>query len=110
MTARPILVVELPVPAGREDEWNAWYHDVHIPDVLANVPGARHSTRYRLVAGDDDVRYLVVHEFDSLTTLQSYFDSPVLAERWSDYARLWGSRAAVRRRAFEPIFDGGDRA
>ena len=109
MNARPILVVELPVPPGREDEWNRWYHEVHIPDVLANVPGALQSVRYRLAAGDDDVAYLVIHEFESEEALRTYVDAPVLARRWDEYERLWGTRRAVRRRAFVPIFELGDR-
>ena len=62
---RPIVVVELPVLKDREDEWNAWYHDVHIPGMLANVNGAVTSCRYRLLDGNEEYRYLVVHEFET---------------------------------------------
>ena len=100
----PLLVVELPTPLGREDEWNRWYHDVHIPDVLAMGVGVVESKRYRLMSGDDDVRYLVVHEFESDEALSSYVESPILEERWKEYRELWGHDKAVRRRAFTLIF------
>jgi len=110
MHARPILVVELPVPPGREIEWNAWYHDEHIPDLLASGVGAASSVRYRLLGGEDDVAYLVIHEFTSQEALERYFASTAVAGRWSEYEKRWGTRRAVRRRAFAPIFERGDRA
>lgn len=110
MHARPILIVELPVPAGREDEWNRWYHDVHIPDLLSSGVGAVNSVRYRLAGGDADVTYLVIHEFESGESLERYFASTTVAGRWDEYKRMWGTGQAVRRRAFLPIYEHGDRS
>jgi Domain of unknown function (DUF4286) len=104
MDARPILVVELPVPKGREDEWNTWYHDVHIPDVLANVDGAVTSRRYRLLDGDETYIYLVIHEFESEEQLARYYASTAVSDRWVDYDAQWGMPGHYRRRAFTPIW------
>jgi hypothetical protein len=107
--AYPILIVELPVPRGREEEWNAWYHTVHIPDVLRSVAGVMSSRRYRLVAGDNEYVYLVIHEFESSEKLLAYHGSAAVAERWADYGRQWGMPAVFRRRGFEPVWaDGSD--
>ncbi len=108
MEPLPLLVVELPVPSGREEDWNRWYHEVHIPDVLRSVDGAVRSRRYRLVAGDDTFRYLVHHEFESVEKLRHYHDSTQVNERWQDYEQQWGLPARYRRRSFEPIFALGD--
>ena len=107
MSARAILVVELPTPPGREDEWNAWYHQVHIPDVLRTVPGAIYSARYRLVAGENDVRYLVIHEFSDPSLLVEYVNSPLAESLRNEYEQAWGTKRAIRRRAFTPIFEEG---
>jgi hypothetical protein len=101
----PILIVELPVPDGRETEWNAWYEGEHIPDFLATVQGARRSTRYRVLGQPDDgIRYLVVHEFATLDALRAFADSALLHGRLDEYTRRWGQPAVYRRRAFEPVF------
>ncbi len=105
--ARPVLVVELPVPPGREDEWNQWYHESHIPDVLAKVDGALTSRRYRLLAGDDEYTYLVVHEFETEEQLRRYYDSTVVSDRWEEYHALWGIPVRFRRRAFTPVWAEG---
>jgi hypothetical protein len=105
LTALPILVVELPVPAGREAEWNSWYHDEHIPELLGLGCGAVRSVRYRHVSGEGSFRYLVVHEFASVEKLEAYRASPIIAARWEAYKHRWGIPVDPRVRAFEPIFE-----
>ena len=43
------LVYSGPADAAREAEYNEWYDDVHVPDMLG-VPGIVACTRYRLAA------------------------------------------------------------
>ena len=72
MADRFIQVVSSnPVP-GREDDFNEWYDNVHIPELLA-VPGMLSATRYTLhdaaiyhVRGGvvPEHRYMCVYELD----------------------------------------------
>jgi hypothetical protein len=45
-----------------EADWNEWYSEVHIPDLLS-VPGWLSSQRYRAISGVP--KYLTVHEIES---------------------------------------------
>jgi len=58
-----LLTVALSVPAGAEDDLQAWYTDEHIP-MLREVPGWRRIRRFRLVRGMDGAapEFLSVHE------------------------------------------------
>jgi hypothetical protein len=62
------LVFSNPV-AGLEDDYNAWYDDVHLGDVC-RVPGVQGAKRYDLVdtSGEDapppSHRYLAVYDLD----------------------------------------------
>jgi hypothetical protein len=62
------LVFSNPV-AGRDDEYNAWYDEVHLADVR-RIPGVVDAQRYELVpTGGDSAqppahRYLAVYELD----------------------------------------------
>ena len=47
LTAR-IYVLTLCGDRSRDDEWNEWYDDVHVPDILA-VDGFVSATRWKLV-------------------------------------------------------------
>ncbi|GAA1854941.1 hypothetical protein GCM10009836_38740 [Pseudonocardia ailaonensis] len=101
-----LLMVELPVPAGREEEWNTWYHEVHMPDVLANVPGVVATRRYRVLNdADHDIHYVVLHEFASLELLEAYIGSTTVADRWGEYEVLWGRPAHYRRRGLQFLLE-----
>lgn len=59
------VVLSNPVE-GREDEYNRWYTEQHLPDVL-RVPGFVAAQRFR-VAGDASGlahRYLAIYEIES---------------------------------------------
>lgn len=43
-----ILLVYTNCPAEREAEFNRWYDEVHIPDLLREVPGIEAARRYKL--------------------------------------------------------------
>ena len=66
--AKHLLVVFSEAQPGREDEYNAWYQDQHLPDVL-KVPGFRAAQRYRLqpAEGQDGAaaRYLALYEVET---------------------------------------------
>jgi hypothetical protein len=58
-------VVTAPVP-GREDEFNRWYDDTHLPEVLA-MPGFVAGQRFALTGpgATDRPRYLCVYEIET---------------------------------------------
>jgi hypothetical protein len=65
--ARYTFVVLTNPTAGKEDEFNRWYDEVHVPEVLM-VPGFTGASRLRLVPGEDPQpahRYLALYEIDS---------------------------------------------
>jgi hypothetical protein len=52
---------------GREDEFNSWYSNVHVQDVLT-VPGFRQAQRFELepdVSMPSEWRYLVIYEIET---------------------------------------------
>ncbi|CAO5244770.1 DUF4286 family protein [Frankia sp. AgKG'84/4] len=65
-----MLVQSSPVSPEREDEYNAWYDDEHIPDIL-KVPGFVGARRYRardagpINVGPAVPTYVAVYELES---------------------------------------------
>jgi uncharacterized protein (TIGR02118 family) len=49
MTKKYVFVVYTKPTPGKEEEFNRWYDEVHIPDVL-RLPGFLSATRYRYEA------------------------------------------------------------
>ena len=91
-----LVVFSNPV-AGREDEYNNWYTNQHLADVL-KVPGFLSAQRFTLGVADPGAKwkYLAIYEFESddaaatVATLVALAGSPdmVLSEalNLSDYS------------------------
>ncbi len=65
--AKAVLIVHSrPVEVSREDEFNKWYDEVHIPDVTS-VSGVVSGRRFRKAGGADDggYPYLAIYELDT---------------------------------------------
>lgn len=67
MTENMLLVLSNPVE-GREDEYNAWYDETHVPEVL-QLPGVTAAQRFRLSdtggnSAGSEHSYLAVYELD----------------------------------------------
>jgi hypothetical protein len=62
-----LLVMTKPVE-GREREYNDWYQNVHLRDVVA-IPGYQSAQRYRLLRpimpGAEKLPYLAIYEIDT---------------------------------------------
>ncbi len=70
-----LMVLSNPVP-GREAEYNQWYTNQHLSDVL-QVPGFKTAQRFSLVTADTDAnsdhhtdttsgwKYLAIYEFEA---------------------------------------------
>jgi hypothetical protein len=61
-----IYVVQMDIPADKEDEFNRVYDTQHVPNIV-NAPGVHGCTRYKLVSADVEgvARYAAVYEIDS---------------------------------------------
>ncbi len=56
-----MLVTTTPHPSLNEAEFNAWYDNIHIPELQARVRGIEAIERFRAEAGDQPPRYLAVY-------------------------------------------------
>ncbi len=70
MAEHRLIVFTEPTP-GREDEFNAWYDEVHLRDVL-EIPGFVAAQRFRLSEAQIDgageaapARYVAIYEIDA---------------------------------------------
>lgn len=62
VNAELLSIVSVDVDRAVEAEFNAWYNDVHVPEVLA-CPGWIWGSRY--VSTDGEPRYLAIYEMES---------------------------------------------
>ena len=57
------LIVHTSPADGREDEYNAWYDDVHLPEFSA-LPGVLNGRRFKVVSPDPNAKpvYAAIYE------------------------------------------------
>jgi hypothetical protein len=65
---RALLIVRSNVVPAREAEYNRWYNEVHLRDMLA-VPGVLSARRYESLL--DEPKYAAVYELESEDVLQT---------------------------------------
>jgi hypothetical protein len=94
-----LLAVALSVPAGAEDDLQAWYTDEHIP-MLLEVPGWQRIRRFRLVRGMDGPapEFLSVHELAGPQVLEQPGYRAAISTPWRD--RIVASALGRERRVF----------
>lgn len=63
-----LLMVWADVPASKEDEFNRWYNEEHVPERLA-IPGFLAGARYEAVKGGP--KHLACYELTSVAVLES---------------------------------------
>ena len=94
-----LLAVAMTVPAGAEDDVQAWYTDEHIP-MLLEVPGWGRIRRFRLVRGMDGAapELLSVHELAGPQVLEEPGYLAAISTPWRD--RVVASALRRERRVF----------
>jgi hypothetical protein len=66
MAEKYLHIVQTSPTPGREDEFNEWYENVHVPQILT-LPDFVSGQRFRLLAQDpfEGPRYLAVYEIET---------------------------------------------
>lgn len=101
--AQPIFTVFISVDSAVEQDWNNWYDECHVPEVMAASEGIESATRYLLNEGNVPHRYLAVYRFRDASSLDAFMASDALAAMGRAYDAQWGHVSARMRGAYSPI-------
>ncbi len=71
MTLPPdLLIVSATIDPQVEDQWNRWYDEEHLPEIVA-CPGFRSGQRYVATEADGARAYVTIYELDGPEALAS---------------------------------------
>ncbi len=82
MSERPLLIVQMDMAAEKEDEFNEWYNNKHIPEILA-VKGFVSGKRYKTLKGSP--KYLAVYEFENAEVIKDAMKDEEFAKAGKDF-------------------------
>lgn len=85
MVNRIIQIVASQSVTEKEDEFNRWYSEVHLP-MLFGFKGVKQASWYKCIGEPgDNAKYLAIYEFESEDDLKAFLESPEFAEAVKDF-------------------------
>lgn len=110
-TEPAILVVGTEISPEAEEEWNMWYNEKHVPELL-EVEGMIRVTRYKIFDDKEGPyeegkypKYLAIYEFENRQAAEAFATSPEIYAGRADWKKNWLPRGMVLkwRVYYEPI-------
>ena len=89
MSGKILLIVANEPDPEKEDDYNQWYTEKHIP-MMFGFKGMKKASRYRrLDESEASSKYLAIYEFDSQEDLAAFPQSPEFIEAVKDFDEKW---------------------
>ncbi len=101
MTKKGLLIVMASVAPEREEAFNRWYNEDHLPKMLERVPGILSGRRYRVIEGEEEFRFLAMYEFESYEAMETARKSDVVKQLVREYDEAFGKGGRRRLQAIE---------
>lgn len=99
----PLFVVASSVDAAAAGEWNRWYDETHLEEVMGASESIASATRYRRRYGGLADDYLAVYAFDHRDGLERFVRDEALRAMADDFDRRWGSVSRFDWGAYLPV-------
>ena len=101
MTKKGIFIVMAKVAPDKEEAFNRWYDEDHLPKALNRFPGVMSGRRYKIVDGADGYDYMALYEFESYEKLMEMSRSDALKGLIQEYNAAFGEGNRKRMFAIE---------
>ena len=87
---KAIFIVWASIAPEKEEAFNRWYNEEHLPKTLEWLPGVLNGRRYKIIEGDDTFKYMALYEFESYEALRAAVKSEQIKRLIGEYNAAWG--------------------
>lgn len=101
--ATVLFVVKATITRDREDAFNRWYNEEHVPHVL-QFKGLVSARRYRALEGEDTYQYMAVYELQDEATYRRFMASPHFKDLKAEYDKHFGGVSQRARFAYVQVW------
>ena len=101
MAGRGLFIVMAAVAPEKEEAFNRWYNEEHLPKTLERLPGILNGKRYKIVEGEEKYRFMAVYEFESYEALEAAYKSDHIKGLIREYNEAFGEGNRYHIRAVE---------
>ena len=103
MNKTVLYIVKSVVAAEYASEFNNWYHQKHIPE-LVKLSGCERGRRFKAIEGEEKYLYLAVYEFKDRASFLAYQSSEEKKYLVGDFKKLFGDKAELKGEVWEQIY------
>jgi antibiotic biosynthesis monooxygenase (ABM) superfamily enzyme len=100
-----ILTVRATVEPAHDEEFNRWYNEEHIPDILKLMPACLGAVRYRVLDGDGSHQYMAVYKFVSEEALRNAMQGSEIKELIRRFDHAVGAFSTRGRTSYARVFE-----
>src|SRR5437899_6406424 len=101
--ATVLFVVKATIRKDREDAFNRWYNEEHVPQVL-QFKGLVSARRYKALEGEDRYQYMAVYELQDEATYRRFIVSEHMKALRADYDAKFGAASERARFAYTQVW------
>jgi antibiotic biosynthesis monooxygenase (ABM) superfamily enzyme len=98
---KAVFIVWASIAPGKEEAFNRWYNEEHLPKTLEWMPGILSGRRYKIIEGDDTFKYMALYEFESYEAMEAAVTSEQGKRLTNEYNTAWGEGGRKRLRCTE---------
>jgi len=101
--ATVLFVVKATITKDREEAFNRWYNDEHVPQVL-RFKGVVSARRYKALEGEEKFQYMAVYELQDEATYRRLMASDHMKLLRSEYDAHFGGVSDRARFAYTQVW------
>jgi len=101
MAGKGLFIVMAKISAEKEEAFNRWYNEVHLPQALERLPGMISGRRYKIMEErtlyekgvskvDTEYQYMAIYEFETFEIMQASLSSGILTGMVKEYNESFG--------------------
>lgn len=103
MNKSVLYIVKSVVSGENVNEFDEWYHNKHIPEIVA-CSGCKMARRFKAIQQEDKFVYMAVYEFTDMEVFSKYQNSKARQELIKDFETNFGDRVELSRSVWEQIY------
>ena len=101
MSKKGLLIIMASMAPEKEEAYNRWYNEDHLPKMLERAPGILSGRRYKIMEGEEEYQFMAMYEFESYEALEAAMKTEQLKQLVREYDEAFGKGGRRRIRAIE---------
>jgi len=101
MVQKGILIIMAKVVPEKEEAFDRWYKEEHLPRVIVKLSGAINGRLYKILEGQEEYQFLAIYEFENYQALDSALKSNAMKQLIEEYDEAFGKGGRRRLKAIQ---------